>query len=123
MTHTITTITAARRIQRKIRRFRRGRGNSAGGVSTTLGRSAAALFGGTLTGFPHFRQNSDPCGRLVPHLLQAKMAVAAGGAMSVAGVLTGCPHFRQNWDPSGRFAAHLLHNTAGSFCSENDSRY
>jgi hypothetical protein len=51
------------------------------------------------------------------------MAVAAGGAMSVAGVLTGCPHFRQNWDPSGRFAAHLLHNTAGSFCSENDSRY
>ncbi|SPF35951.1 hypothetical protein SBA1_1480025 [Candidatus Sulfotelmatobacter kueseliae] len=128
MTQTITTITAPRRIQWKIRRFCRGLGNSAGGVSTTLGRSAGALFAGELTGLPHFRQNCAPSGRLVPHLLQAKMAVAAGGAISVAGVLTGCPHFRQNWDPSGRFTAHLLHNTAGSFCSlgnrfGNDSRY
>src|SRR5271157_214867 len=122
-TQTIKTTNSARRSQRTIRRFRGRRGNSAGGTSTAGASAAAAPFAGEHTGLPHFKQNCAPSGRLVPHLAQAKIAVATGGAVAVAGALTFCPHFRQNWDPSGRLAAHLLHNTADSLRSGNDSRY
>jgi len=99
-------------------RFCRRRGNCAGDGTTARRSETTGIFGGELTGFPHFRQNCEPSGRVVPQALQAKMAVVVARTVSLGGALTGTPHFRQNWEPSGRSAAHLLHNTAGSFSSK-----
>ncbi len=98
------------------RSLRFGRGTCDGNGSATAGLGMAAVFAGRLTGFPHFKQNRAPSGRIAPHLLQARSTVVAGGSAAVVGhaVPTGCPHFRQNCEPSGRLAAHLVHDTAGS---------
>src|ERR1700689_4536003 len=90
-THKIPATKIASRIQSTVRRLRGGAISRAGGTST-----AAAPFGGELTGLPHFRQNCASSGRLAPHLLHPNRTLAGGGVALFVDILTGSPRFRRS---------------------------
>ena len=63
--------------------LRRGWRTGGSNLSTTTG-----VLGGTLTGFPHFRQNSASSGSVAPHLAHPSRTLASGGVVLLDDILT-----------------------------------
>jgi hypothetical protein len=64
-----------------------------------------------VTGFPHFRQNCEPSGKLAPHWVQMEDGATASAVLfSVVPI----PQRGQDWESSERFVPQLLHNTGAS---------
>src|SRR5450631_1089552 len=102
--HRMTPTRIASSNQRSTRRLRRGGVTSAGaGTSTTAG-----VFGGELTGLPHFRQNCASSGRLAPHLLHPNRTLVEDDVVLFVGILTGSRRFQIEVRTLGRKCQQIL---------------